>query len=134
MKTDNSRNRLHEVFFYGLYIDPKLLEKAGVNARNPRVARVENFVLRIGNKATLLRAPGEVVHGFIYSLTYDEINTLYWGAGLYDYIAESLIAKTTSGSVAVLCCNLLDPPNDNESNPDYLSKLEELKSHLGLPL
>ena len=73
---DNSRERLHEVFFYGLYMDPDILEQKGVEPRNPRIANAEDFELRIGNKATLLRAPGESTHGIVYSLTHQEINSL----------------------------------------------------------
>ena len=73
--TDNSKNRLHDVFFYGLYMDPDVLEQKGVQPRNPRIAKVEGYELRIGSKATLLRERGGVAYGVVYSLTHSEINS-----------------------------------------------------------
>ena len=132
--SDNTTNRLHDTFFYGLYMVPEILEKCGVDARNPRKAYVENFELCIGNKATLLRSPGKKAFGIIYSLTHDEINQLYWGAGLTEYRSEALIATREDGNtLAVLCCNLLTPPADGESNPEYAEKLEAAMQNLGLP-
>lgn len=58
--SDNTANRLHDVFFYGLYMDPQVLAQKTVEARHPRIARVEGYRLRIGHKATLLREAGGV--------------------------------------------------------------------------
>lgn len=132
--TDNAQNRLHDVFFYGLYMDPEILEQKSVEPRNPRRAVVEGFELRIGNKATLLRAEGKLVHGVVYSLTHAEINTLYWGAGLDEYKSEALLAGINGNYIAVLCCNLLNPPAEDESNPEYESKLRASMERLRVPV
>ena len=131
--TDNSKNRLHDVFFYGLYMDPDVLEQKGVQPRNPRIAKVEGYELRIGSKATLLRERGGVAYGVVYSLTHSEINSLYWGAGLDAYAAEALLAKIGEDNQAVLCCNLVEPPAKDESNPEYGQKLAAAMKKLGVP-
>ncbi len=130
---DNSNIRKHDVFFYGLYMDPDVLSQVGVEARNPRIASINDFALAIGNKATLLRAPGQRAHGVIYALTHAEIHQLYWGAGLDEYAAEALLADVDGVSVPVLCCNLITPPAEGESNPDYEAKLRAAKIKLGVP-
>ena len=137
--TDNTNDRLHDVFFYGLYMDPAILEGKGVNPRNPRKASVQDYQLSIGNKATLLRAKGMVAHGMVYSLTHSEIDSLYWGAGLHEYRAEALHATThelnqKETTLPVLCCNLLDPPEPNESNLEYETRLRETMINMGLPI
>lgn len=131
--TDNSAQRLHDVFFYGLYMDPEILRQKDVGPRNPRIGKLENYRLKIGNKATLLREDGSCAWGMVYSLTHAEINSLYWGAGLDDYAAEAVMVKVGDDLVVALCCNLIEPPAENESNPDYQAKLQQAMDRLGMP-
>jgi hypothetical protein len=129
---ENSPDRLQDVFFYGLYMDPELIRARGGLPRFPRKAIVDGYVLRIGGLATLLRRTGGVASGIVYALTHMEIDRLYRGAGLTHHVPEALLAKTESGQViSVLCFNLLIPPGNEESNPEYSEKLTELKGRLG---
>jgi hypothetical protein len=62
-----------------------------------------------------------------------EIDRLYRGTGLTHHVPQALLAKTESGQViSVLCFNLLIPPGNEESNPEYAGKLKELKARLGV--
>ena len=132
---DNSPTRLHEVFFYGLYMDEEILKSKGVEPRNKRAGFAKGYKLRIGNMATLLRDKESKAYGLIYSLTHDEIDTLYVKSGLTDYILESLLVTTNDGNnIAVLCSNLLVSPSINESNSEYLRKLITCMSHYNLPI
>jgi len=131
---DNSVTRKVEVFFYGLYMDPAVLEQKGVIPRNPRGAFVENFAVKIGKRVTLLRSPGRRAYGVVYSLSHEEINSLYWGAGIEAYRAEAVVAKLIpGGEVPALCCILSEPPAGDEQNPEYTEKLEALLNKLQLP-
>ena len=132
---DNSSDRKIDVFFYGLYMDPALLEQKGVTPRNPRGAKVEGYAIRIGQRVTLLRSVGKRAFGMVYSLTHAEIHSLYWGAGIDAYRAEPVIANILGGgSVPVLCCILLEPPVSNEANPEYADKLLTVMKYLELPV
>lgn len=132
---DNTENRLHDVFFYGLYMDPDVLKSKGVDPRNPRTGFVNGYKLRVGKMATLLREANAVAHGIVYSLTHDEINQLYWGSGLDAYITEALLVETEAGDrLAALCCNLRVPPAENEANPEYLVKLLKCMDQYNLPV
>ena len=121
---DNSKNRLQEVFFYGLYMDEEILKSKGVTPRNPRTGKVDGYKLRVRKMATLLRVENCEAYGMVYSLTYDEINKLYRDSGLIDYVAESINVQTNDTLVPSLCCNLLNPPLDDESNEEYFNKLK----------
>ena len=116
-------------------MDPALLEQKGVEPRNARIAVAENYELRIGNKATLLRAAGtgKQAHGIVYSLTHGEIHSLYWGAGLNDYASEAIMVRIGGESIPVLCCNLIEPPAEHESNAEYEGNLKGTMSRLGVP-
>jgi hypothetical protein len=128
---DNSENRLNNVFFYGLYMDPDILKTKGVEPRNPRKAIVKGYRLRIGKMATLLRDPNAETHGIVYELTHGEVDKLYWGAGLNAYVAEALVVETERPKqVVALCCNLLVPPAEDETNPEYMDKLVQCMSKL----
>ncbi|MDH3976319.1 MAG: gamma-glutamylcyclotransferase [Deltaproteobacteria bacterium] len=131
---DNSEKRLHEVFFYGLYMDPHILQQQGVKPGNPRIGKADDFELRIGKKATLLRSAGKSAYGMLYSLTHSEINALYWGAGLTEYAPEAILVKAGDEHIAALCCNLVIPPQAGESNEDYKERLITAMNKLDVPV
>jgi len=131
---DNSNNRLQEVFFYGLYMDEEILESKGITIRNKRSGVAKGYKLRIGNMATLLRVEQSKAYGMIYSLTHNEIYKLYEGSGLMNYISEAILVTTNDNKIiATLCCNLIDPPSENEKNQEYYEKLTKCMEKYKLP-
>jgi hypothetical protein len=123
-----------DIFFYGLFMDDVLLREKGMSPRNRRVASVENFSLVIGERATLVPAAGQTVHGVLFSLTHMEVEALYGEASVSVYRPEAVAAQLTDGSVRpALCFNLPVPPSKEERNPQYASKLRELAERIGLP-
>ena len=131
---DNSNSRLVDVFFYGLYMDETILKSKNVNPRNQRKGVVRGFKLRIGKMATLLRNNNGEAHGLIYSLTHSEIDLLYKGSGLTDYVPEALLVETDDNkTIPALCCNLLTPPRSGEQNREYHEKLIQCMNRYNLP-
>jgi hypothetical protein len=63
-------------FFYGLFMDVQVLHKAGTKPSNFHRAYVDDFALRIGQRATLVPSPGSRAHGMLISLTHAEIEGL----------------------------------------------------------
>ena len=49
-----------DAFFYGLYMDETMLSNAGIVPASPRKAGAHGYALRIGKRATLVKAPGSV--------------------------------------------------------------------------
>mgnify|MGYP002713209820 CR=1 FL=1 len=132
---DNSSQRLNDVFFYGLYMDEEILKSKNVEPRNKRTAVAHGYELRIGKMATLLRKKDAKAYGLVYSLTHDEIDTLYVKSGLTDYVAEAVMVEIDDkSSIAILCCNLLNPPKDDENNDEYYQKLKKCMEKYKLPL
>lgn len=139
-------------------MDPSLLADKGVAANNPRLAVVRDYRLRTGKMATMLRSPGSLCIGMLYSMTHEEIHRLYWGAGLNAYVAEAVLAHVIDDRikqfsalsdiedvyrrideycvdrVAALSCNLIVPPAEDETNSAYQEKLSHLMRQLGLPM
>ena len=50
---------------------------AGVVPRAPRKACADGYALRIGKRATLVKAPGSVAWGMVYALTSEDLAKLY---------------------------------------------------------
>ena len=123
-----------DVFFYGLFMDEALLRGKGLNPLNRRLARVENFRLAVGARATLVRCAGSNAYGVLYTLTQAEVDALYSEDSVRAYRPETVNARTAEGeAVNALCFNLPAPPAPGERNPEYASKLRELAGRLGLP-
>jgi hypothetical protein len=123
-----------DVFFYGLFMDEALLRAKGLNPLNRRAARVEDFQLLIGERATLVRREGATTYGVVYTLMRGEVEALYSEESVSAYRPEVLTARLAGGPDArVLCFNLPAPPSAGERNPLYASKLRELAERLGLP-
>lgn len=130
----SSAARRIDGFFYGLFMDVGLLRSSGVLPQNPRKAHVNDFALRIGNRATLLPSPGRRSYGVLMGLTHGELERLYAAPGLDQYRPEAVLAHCVDGAaVPALCYNLLAAPRADERNPGYAARLQNLLASLGFP-
>jgi hypothetical protein len=126
--------RRADVFFYGLFMDRELLRAKGLDPRDAEIAAVDDFALRIGQRATLVPADGARVYGIVMSLTLAELNRLYAEPGLEAYQPQAVLAQFTNDDVvAALCYNLPQPPAASERNPDYAARLRAVAEKVGLP-
>jgi hypothetical protein len=93
-------DRRIDAFFYGLYMDVEVLREANVVPVNPRRAYVDNFTLRIGQRATLLPAAGARAYGMLIALSHQELERLYTAPGLEQYRPEAVLAQPLEGARA----------------------------------
>jgi len=127
-------HRQLDVFFYGLFMDPQLLESKGIRPVDVRLAAVPGFKLRIGARAALVPAPAGEVHGVLMKLSHGDLEKLYSEPGVQAYRPEAVLAVARNGdTVAALCYNLPDPPPPDERNAEYSAKLRALAQRVGLP-
>jgi hypothetical protein len=123
-----------EIFFYGLFMDPQLLEAKGIQPVDVRVAVVPGFELRIGARAALVPSPGGEVYGVLMKLSHGDLEKLYSEPSVQAYRPEPVLARAWNGpTVAALCYNLPEPPRPGESNPDYAAKLQVVAHRMALP-
>jgi hypothetical protein len=121
-------------FFYGLFMDAEILQDSGAGPMNPRRAFVDDFALRIGQRATLLPSPGARAYGMLFSLTHAELDRLYAAPGLELYSPEAVLARTLDGAATpALCYNLREAPRPEERNPEYAARLQRTLSKLNFP-
>ena len=61
-----------EVFFYGLFMDQDILIKKGINPSNPRKGYLNNYTLKIGNRASLIQCKNEKAYGIVMEVNDEE--------------------------------------------------------------
>ena len=127
-------DRRLDVFFYGLFMDPQLLEGKGATPRDVRLATVRGFALRIGARAAMVPTPSAQVHGAVMTLTHADIERLYAEPSVQAYRPEAVLADLADGTtIAALCYNLPVPPSPDERNTEYAHKLRAVARRIGLP-
>ena len=130
----NVSERRIDVFFYGLFMDKEFLREKGFAPTNERVASVQGFALRIGQRATLVPSADHVTYGVVMSLSHDDIDALYSEASVRIYRPEAVLARYSDGTPApALCFNLPLPPGPDEHNTEYAASLRALANRLGFP-
>lgn len=127
-------DRRIDAFFYGLFMDLEILRAANVAPVNPRRAYVDDFALRIGQRATLLPSAGARAYGMLFALTHSELDRLYAAPSLEQYRPEAVLAQPLEGTPApALCYNLREAPRPDERNPEYAARLQRALSKLDFP-
>lgn len=123
-----------DAFFYGLFMDARVLREAGTTPSNFRRACVADFALRIGQRATLVPSPGDHAYGMLVSLTRADLDRLYGGPCLEAYRPQTVLARPDEGEpVPALCYNLVQAPAPRERNPEYAARLRRVLETLGFP-
>jgi hypothetical protein len=123
-----------DAFFYGLFMDVAVLRSSGVEPALPRRAYLDDFALRIGNRATLVATPGARAYGMLLALTHSELDHLYRAPDLDRYRPEAVVVRLMQGgSVPALCYNLILEPQADERNPDYAARLQRTLRDLNFP-
>ena len=123
-----------DVFFYGLFMDERLLRKQGLNPANPRYATLPNYRLRIAERANLVADTGATCSGLVIDLPSDEVLSLYGAPTVWDYKPESVTVDLEGGEQLQVVCYLLPEEKTAEgSNMDYAKKLHQLATDLRFP-
>ncbi len=122
-----------EVFFYGLFMDVTILRKNGIKPSNPRKGYLNDYALKIGNRASLIPCKNEKSYGIVMTIDNDAIYNLYAEASVADYIPEEVnIITTTNDSIMATCYNL-PPELLTGTNESYAISLYKLAKREGFP-
>ena len=126
-----------EVFFYGLFMDGNILLKNGIKPSNPRKGYLNDYALKIGNRASLIPCKDEKAYGIVMTIDNDAVHNLYAEASVADYIPKevNIITIPTTGkndSITATCYNL---PSEllTGTNEFYALSLYKLAKQQGFP-
>ena len=114
-------------------MDEALLAKKGITPGSAEVGYVDDFALRIGERATLLSSAGARSYGVMMNITPDQAQELYSDKSVADYVPESVIVELLGGSKAEAKCYNLPVDKVTGTNKIYAEALFEVASQRGLP-
>ena len=123
------------VFFYGMYMDAGLLRSMGFSPVVIGKAKLVGYQLKIGKRATVVPAPDSVVLGFLLDLPEQEATALYARPEVAGYAPQAVVATLLEdgSSHPASCYVLQDSEPDSRTNREYVERLAELVTQLGLP-
>ena len=121
------------VFFYGLFMDESLLASKGVRPTELSIGHVDDYDLRIGERATLIPGANSRAYGVLMKLRPEDVEVLYSEPGVADYAAEAVVVTLAGGSQVQAVCYNLPAAKLDGTNPEYAVKLLALAIKLGLP-
>ena len=122
-----------EVFFYGLFMDKEILIKNGIRPSNPRKGYLNNYTLKIGNRASLIQCEKEKAYGIIMTVNDEEIIRLYAEKSVADYIPEKVEAVTETNKHLTVTCYNLPIELLTGTNKLYAKSLYDLAKKLNFP-
>lgn len=122
-----------EVFFYGLFMDLNILSKNGITPSNPRRGYLNDYALKIGNRASLVPCKNEKSYGIVMTVDKDAIQNLYAEASVADYIPEEVNIITDSGDAVTATCYNLPADSLTGTNESYAKSLYILAKQEGFP-
>lgn len=121
------------VFFYGLFMDEQLLVAKGITPSAMRKGFVRGYRLRIGARATLLRAERGLAYGVLMDIAPEEAAALYDEKSVADYAPETVTVELTDGARIEAACYNLPAEKVSGANKDYARSLLKVAERLAFP-
>lgn len=121
------------VFFYGLFMDKDLLIEKGFHPTEPVLGYADNYELKIGKRAMLVKAQGERAYGTVMSLEKAELDSLYKEPGVTDYAPEDIVFTTLENETLNVVVYNISPENYKGRNKQYAQRLATTATALSLP-
>ncbi len=121
------------VFFYGLFMDERLLAAKGITPSEVNLGFVDGWGLRIGERATLVRRPGSRVYGAMMDIAPGDATELYAEQSVADYLPEPVIVELLDGTQAEAICYNLPGDKITGTNREYAESLLDVATKLNFP-
>jgi hypothetical protein len=123
------------VFFYGSYMNPKVLAEARLAPDRFDVASLHGYDIRIAPRANLIPAPGCSVYGLLTHATHDELSRLY--AHAKDVLGETylpypVVVQTDDALVPALCY-IATAMEARPADPAYVERIVGPAREHGFP-
>lgn len=122
-----------KVFFYGLFMDERLLAAKGITPSRVSMGFVDGFRLCIGARATLVRSPDSHAYGVMMDITPGEAEDLYAEDSVADYLPEPVLVELTDGTQLEATCYNLPGDKVTGTNREYAESLLKVATRLNFP-
>src|SRR5919198_2892435 len=97
------------VFFYGSFINRRVLAEVGFVPEEVRVARLWGFDIRIGPLANLVPSERGCVWGVLCRASHAELARLYGQAWVGTYLPEAVLVEDSDGALVPALCYIAPP-------------------------
>lgn len=124
------------VFFYGSYINPKVLREVDLVPERIEVARLPGYDITIRPLANLVPSDRHTVYGILADATHDELERLYAHARLVlggHYLPHPVLAFPSSGGLEPALCYIAPALEDKAPTPDYVGRILAPAREHGFP-
>ncbi len=122
-----------KVFFYGLFMDQDLLKEKGITPSTWQKAWANNFALKIGERASLVKEPNARSYGVVMTLEQTQITELYAEKSVKEYKPEKLTIEYENATREEVTCYNLPANLIRGTNRAYAQKLLDVTTGLGFP-
>ena len=114
------------VFFYGTFMNAKVLSANQVSYTNTRSAQLDNYRLTISPRVNVEPTDNSVVYGGLAVISHHDIQKLY--QGLYikfgiRYNPYPVNVKTSDSRNVPALCYMSDTKESGAADPDYLDEM-----------
>lgn len=123
-----------EAFFYGLYMDPALIESLGFDPVSVEKAKVSSYALDLFGSAKIIPREGGVVWGNIIELSQSDLMAMYSFESTKNYSPELIQASDINGNDKLVNCYNLPESGNEPFNSEYHLKLLKLLKELDFPV
>lgn len=133
----NVADRKVQVFFYGSFMNLKVLEEAGLKKRPFAPACVHGYELVVQPHANITEAGDGVVYGILANMTHAELDDLYGKTlGSFTdatYQPEAMLVFTRGGKIAPAMVYVAHDMKPGIADGAYVDRLIKAASDYGFP-
>lgn len=125
------------VFFYGSYINIKVLKDIGLQVTEYDVARIDGYDIEINPIVNLVKSDKECVYGIATTATHDELKHLYDHAQKVlggNYLPEAVLLQTRDGKWRASLCYIANSIPPKPPTNDYIDTITESAKEYAFPL
>lgn len=122
-----------QVFFYGGLINPEMLKRLGVSAREQTRAVLDDFALTISPWVNVRQAAGEQVFGVLMAMSHEELQHIY-GQLKVPYDPHPVLVQTPEGSRLPALCYIAGQMEPGQAEAGHVQTLLDAAEKLEFPL
>ncbi len=122
-----------KVFFYGSFINRRVLAEVDLRPGKVEVARIWGFDIRIQPLANLVRSERHSVYGIVCETTHAELDRLYGQEWVGTYLPEAVLAETQDGRLIPALCYIAPEMDPSRAADDYVDRIVDPAREYGFP-
>ena len=121
------------VFFYGSFMNTKVLRKRGVEPRDATPALLPGWALVFQPMANVVPAPRDEVRGVVTTVDRDALTRAYRGDALQTYSSVVVDVELSDRTLESVECYVAPPSEPAPPSTEYLKLLTDAAIEHGLP-